>query len=235
MAQQHMKPLGGLKRTTLREQCLEALRAAITSGQLKPGLHLVETELSEAFGVSRGTLREALRRLEQEGLVVSGSRGRLSVRTISAEEVSDIYRVRAALEALAANIITCHEQRDKKVAELKSCVERLAEHEGEITSQIEADLAFHQKLCELTENKTLMSSWAMLEGPIRMTFMHAGPEKAIRNMASQRHTQLVEAIASGDPMAAQKAVIDHMSEAAQRLHDALEAREKYPEPMAMTI
>ena len=65
-------PLLGLEKKSLREQALSALRTAITSGELEPGRHLVETELSEMLQISRGTLREALRQLEQEGLLSAG-------------------------------------------------------------------------------------------------------------------------------------------------------------------
>ena len=71
--------LSGLARTSLREQALHSLRNALTSGDIAQGTHLVETELSEALNISRGTLREALRQLQQEGLVEAGERGRAIV------------------------------------------------------------------------------------------------------------------------------------------------------------
>ena len=101
--QQH--PLLGLEKKSLREQALSALRIAITSGELEPGRHLVETELSDMLQISRGTLREALRQLEQEGLLSAGPRGRLSVRHLDAKEIRDIFAVRAALESLAARTL----------------------------------------------------------------------------------------------------------------------------------
>ena len=64
-----VQPLGSLDRTTLRERALEALRSAITSGQYRPGDPLGEEQLAGRLGVSRGTVREALRHLQQEGLV----------------------------------------------------------------------------------------------------------------------------------------------------------------------
>ena len=92
-----------LEKTSLRQQALTALRRAITSGELPPGMHLVETDLSDALQISRGTLREAMRQLQQEGLIsVTGDRGRLSVRHLDAKEIRDIFHVRAALESLAA-------------------------------------------------------------------------------------------------------------------------------------
>src|SRR6478672_9822533 len=97
--------LGGLAKTSLREQALDQLRNAVTSGEIAPGTRLLETELSAALGISRGTLREALRQLQQEGLVEAGERGRLTVRTLSDQEILDMFAVRAALEGLAAFIV----------------------------------------------------------------------------------------------------------------------------------
>ncbi len=91
----------GLERTSLRQQAVTALRTAITSGALAPSSPLVETELSEMLQISRGTLREAMRQLQQEGLISAGARGRLYVRHLDAKEIRDIFAVRAALEALA--------------------------------------------------------------------------------------------------------------------------------------
>jgi DNA-binding GntR family transcriptional regulator len=72
--------LVGLTKINLREQALASLRTAITSGQLPPQTPMVETELSERLQISRGTLREAMRQLQQEGLVIYGPRGGLYVR-----------------------------------------------------------------------------------------------------------------------------------------------------------
>ena len=89
-----LSSLGSISTQTRRELILDRLRAAISAGELSPGTHLAEIELSEALGVSRGTLREALRHLQQEGLLTSDSRGRLSVRVVSEKEVEEIFDVR---------------------------------------------------------------------------------------------------------------------------------------------
>ena len=95
----------GLEKTNLRQQAVTALRTAITSGELAPRSPLIETELSEMLQISRGTLREALRQLQQEGLVSAGRAGRLSVRHLDAKEIRDIFAVRAALEPLAVRAL----------------------------------------------------------------------------------------------------------------------------------
>src|SRR5919205_214385 len=107
-----MQPLAALDRSTLRERALEALRLAITSGQYRPGDHLGEVELAGRLGVSRGTVREALRPLQEEGLVTSGARGMLRVHTHTATEVRELFQVRAALEALAVRLLIASSKRD---------------------------------------------------------------------------------------------------------------------------
>ena len=113
------EPLSNLDRSTLRERALEALRSAITSGQYRPGDHLSEVALAGHLGVSRGTVREALRHLQQEGLVTAGNRNMLRVSTISPKAVRELFRVRAALEGLAVAEIIASTEREKAVATLR--------------------------------------------------------------------------------------------------------------------
>jgi DNA-binding GntR family transcriptional regulator len=207
-----------LEKTSLREQALTALRRAITTGQLTPGTHLVETELSEALQISRGTLREAMRQLQQEGLISAGARGRLSVRHLDAKEIRDIFGVRAALEALAALELASLPDRDTAVTALRHAVDEMDKWAASnLEDRIEADLRFHRTLCQLTGNETLLHQWSSLEGSIRMSIMFAGVDRAIKNMNAKRHHDIVDAIESGDGHRAAAAVQDHMAGAASVL------------------
>ncbi|GAB4099570.1 GntR family transcriptional regulator [Sinomonas halotolerans] len=208
----------GLEKKSLREQAVSALRRAITSGELEPGRHLVETELSEMLGISRGTLREALRQLEQEGLASAGPRGRLSVRHLDAKEIRDIFAVRAALESLASRTLIEQPRRAKAVGELRDALELMAEAaERSLEDRIEADLDFHRLLCRLSGNETLLHQWLSLEGSIRMSIMFAGLERATSNMSVDRHRDVVDAIESGDVDTARQTIIEHMQGAAANL------------------
>ncbi|MCX5044113.1 GntR family transcriptional regulator [Aldersonia sp. NBC_00410] len=207
-----------LEKTSLRQQALTALRRAITTGELPAGTHLVETELSEALHISRGTLREAMRQLQQEGLISAGERGRLSVRHLDTKEIRDIFHVRAALESLAARLLCALPDRAEVVAALRGTVEEMDRREGaELDDRIEADLEFHRTLCRLTGNETLMHSWSSLEGSIRMSIMFAGVDRAERNMNAKRHFDIVDAIESGDADNAAATVAQHMTAAADVL------------------
>ena len=209
--------LDAIERSTLRERCLDALRSAITTGRLRPGDHLNEVELASSLGVSRATIREALRHLQQDGRVVARSRGMLRVREVADDEIRGLYAARAALEALAAETLAARPDRGAAVDALDAAVFRLDTAEGDLPAQVEADLAFHVLLCELSGNATLLRLWHSLEGPVRITIMHAGLSRALHNMASVRHRPIVAAISTGDVAASRATIVRHMTEAAERL------------------
>ncbi|NJC24277.1 DNA-binding GntR family transcriptional regulator [Arthrobacter pigmenti] len=210
--------LAGLAKVNLREQALTALRSGITSGNLPPGTHLVETELSEQLQISRGTLREAMRQLQQEGLISAGPRGRLSVRSLDTKEILDIFAVRGALESLAVRELSVAEDRGAAVVVLRKAIQAMQDAiEGTLDERIEADLNFHRTLCRLTGNAMLLHSWEALEGNIRMSIMWAGQARATGNMRVDRHSELVDVIESGDAAAATDAMFAHMDAAASNL------------------
>ncbi|NKX50823.1 GntR family transcriptional regulator [Arthrobacter deserti] len=214
MAAESMSLLG-LEKTSLRQQALAALRRAIPTGELPPGTHLVETELSETLRISRGTLREAMRQLQQEGLISAGARGRLSVRHLDAKEIRDIFAVRAALESLAARQLCALQDRAEVIAALRAALDEMERAaQAGLEERIEADLEFHRTLCRLTGNETLLHSWQSLEGNIRMSIMFAGLERAVKNMSVQRHSEIVDAIETGDASRVSDAITAHMDGAA---------------------
>ncbi|MBT2585300.1 GntR family transcriptional regulator [Arthrobacter sp. ISL-95] len=211
-------PLLGLEKQSLREQALSALRTAITSGELAPGRHLVETELSDMLQISRGTLREALRQLAQEGLLSAGPRGRLSVRHLDEKEIRDIFAVRAALESLAARTLCELPDRAQVIAALHRKLEDMeAAQDAPLAERVEADMEFHRALCLLTGNETLLHSWTSLEGSIRMSIMFAGLEKGVKNMSVDRHRDIIAAIETGDAAVVRKTILEHMDTAADNL------------------
>lgn len=204
-----------LEKTSLRQQALTALRRAITTGQLPPGTHLVETELSEKLQISRGTLREAMRQLQQEGLISAGARGRLVVRHLDDKEIRDIFNVRAALESLAARELAQSPDRTDAVERLRQAVVDMEKWAASnLEDRTEADLRFHRTMCQLTGNETLLHQWTSLEGSIRMSIMFAGVDKAIKNMDAKRHMEIVDAIDVGDADLAAATVASHMAGAA---------------------
>jgi DNA-binding GntR family transcriptional regulator len=209
------EPLSGLDRSTLRERAREAVRAAITSGQYRPGDHLGEVEMAAHLGISRGTVREAMRHLQQEGLLVAGSRGMLRVNSLSIQEVRELFSVRAALEGLAATEIVSSRERDATVETLRQALNGLAETELDFVARVDADLNFHLLLCRLAGNSMLVQTWRNLEGRIRVAIMNGGSERAPQMMSWDRHAPIVDAIESGDVAEVVHVIAQHMAEAAE--------------------
>ena len=209
-------PLSSLDRSTLRERALEALRAAIISGQYRPGDRLGEVELAKHLGVSRGTVREALRHLQQEGLVTAGNRGMLRVNTVSPKEVRELFRVRAALEGLAVAEIIASPNRDVALEALREALVRLADTDGDFAAKLESDLGFLLLLCQLSGNSMLVDAWRNLEGRIRVTIMNYESAGTPSMMTPDRHTPILDAIASSDVAAAMRVVEQHMAVAAEQ-------------------
>ena len=216
-------PLSSLDRSTLRERALEALRSAITSGRYRPGDHLGEVDLATHLGVSRGTVREALRHLQQEGLVTAGNRGMLRVNEISPTEVRELFRVRAALESLAVTEIIRSADRARAVAALREALARLESTEGDFAANLEADLDFHLLLCRLSGNSMLVEAWRYLEGRVRVTIMNYESDEKPTMMSRDRHLPVVEAIESGDVDAAVGVLEQHMAFAAEQYAPADDA------------
>jgi DNA-binding GntR family transcriptional regulator len=210
-----VEPLATVDRSTLRERVLQALRTAVTSGAYRPGDHLGEVELAAKLGVSRGTVREALRHLQQEGLVRAGARGMLRVNSLSAEEIRGLFRVRAALEGLAVSEIIASPKRAAAVATLRDAAAAIGDAGEDFAARVEADLGFHVRLCELSGNTMLVESWRHLEGRIRVTIMSRDPEDAPAMMTPGRHAAIVDAVESGDLASAVAVVEEHMAAAAE--------------------
>jgi DNA-binding GntR family transcriptional regulator len=212
-----VEPLSSLDRSTLRERALEALRSAITSGRYRPGDHLGEVDLGQHLGVSRGTVREALRHLQQEGLVTVGNRNRLLVNSLTPQQVRELFRVRAALEGLAAAEVIASPKKDEAVATLREALGQLATGDtGDFAERLEADLGFHLLLCQLSGNSMLVDAWRYLEGRIRVTIMNGESAGTPTMMSRDRHAPIVEAIERGDSAAATAVVQQHMAAAADQ-------------------
>ncbi len=133
----------------LREQVAERMRMAIATGRFPPGARLIERELCEMMGVSRTSLREALRELQAAGLITTQHSRGLSVAVVTREDAEAIYQVRAVLEGLAARLFT-RNATTEQMAALRRSVERLAEVYANFSADefITAKTAFYDILLE---------------------------------------------------------------------------------------
>jgi DNA-binding GntR family transcriptional regulator len=212
-----------LERRTLREQVVDSLRAEIASGALVAGSPLVETALSARFAVSRGTVREALRELHEQGLVVQQPRTGTFVRQLSAAEVTGIYDVRAALEGRAAAAIARSPQWDEYAERLESRVDAMHRGRAEpFLERIRLDLEFHREMCRLSGNDTLLRSWEHLVAQMHSVHSGMGESLVLPLMSAEDHLAFVDAIRSRDAPLIHRTIDCVMAHSATQLIAAMQ-------------
>ncbi len=138
----------------LRDVVFNTLRQAILKGELKPGERLMEIALAEKLGVSRTPIREAMRKLEQEGLVVMIPRRGAQVANITEKDLNDVLEVRITLENMAIEK-ACANMTDADIRKLEQAAEvfQTSTAEGDLVKMAEADVNFHEVIYEAADNK----------------------------------------------------------------------------------
>lgn len=210
---------------SLRHRVLETIQDAIWSGRLKPGAHLVETEVAEQLGVSRGPVREALRELEKRGLITNiPNRGAFVVQW-SIEDVVDMFGVRRVLEGLAARL-AARRINPADLAELEHIVEQMRREgqAGDPLRIVDCEMQFHRALVEFSGNKQLIRIMDDISAQVRMYI--AAAEVRYRLYAdlaaiAEQHEPIVAAIRARDPDAAAREAEDHVQGAVERLVDRM--------------
>ncbi|MCW5621126.1 MAG: GntR family transcriptional regulator [Burkholderiales bacterium] len=200
----------------VRQQVLEVLRLAITNGRFQPGQRLVEKDLCELTGVSRASVREALRQLESEGLIQTLPNRGPSVARLSPQDATSIYQIRGALEALAAGLFAVNAS-DVQVEELDAAVQALeqAYRSRDIELIVPAKQHFYEVLLDGSGNSIIASVLNTMNARITMLrrVSLASPERwpsSIREIRS-----LLKAIKRRDAEAASAASLRHVQQAAK--------------------
>src|SRR5271165_1902468 len=193
------------------DDVLDAIRAAIVSCEIAPGSRLVQDDLAARFGVSRIPLREALRTLEAEGLVVSEPNRGAICRPLEPRDVADLYAVRLALERLACRsaaerFVDLREATAEKRRAAEAAIAR-----GDLTTLIDHDCAFHAGIAQATGNRhlaqSLAGSWSQIARAMHFFFTLA---LYPQNVWSE-HEAIARAIAVGDAEGAADAIELHIS------------------------
>lgn len=213
----HSGGLPQVDRFTLRERTAEALRNGIVEGQLAAGSRLLETQLAEELGVSRGTIREAILRLAEDGLVSIQPRLGATVRPFGPDEIREVYELREVLERLAARKAA---QRPRAEVEptLRAALERLDQASTlSFAERVRADSAFHGAICGLAQNGLLLAAWQRLAGPMRVALVSAGPSEVIPVQTHERHSALVDVILAGNADEAERHAAWHLQRSALRV------------------
>ena len=197
-----------------------AIRELIMTGAVAPGERLVETELSERFGTSRGPVRDAFKELEQSGLVVSIPRRGTFVATLTAEDIDEIYTLRLALEKLAITQ-TAAVATDDDITQMREAIERLkdAQRVGDRRAGAEADIAIHRLIVRTADHARLTEAWERLADQTLLLMAELMDLLLDVQHAAGEHDTLVNAIAAQDVAAAQAALTEHLLAARQAMID----------------
>ena len=190
------------KSRTLRTEVVDMIRDAIVTGKLKPGEHLKETILAEQMSVSRSPVREALRQLEQEGLVVSIPNQGSFVKAFDEDDVREIFTLRTALEELACEIVLRNgnlSEDDLQLLEAYIEQQREAIESRDFDSLTELDMDFHEYICSRSGLKRLLKMWQSLRAQIQVLFyqrFHAFAE--VPETVDTDHSEIIDALREGD-------------------------------------
>ena len=186
--------------SSLRQRVLLMLREAIITGRFQPGDRLIEEDLCQQMGISRGPLREALRQLEQEGLVVSFPYRATEVISVSEEEVRDVLvPMRLTLERFAfRHALPLLAEAD--FAELEDLVRtmRQAGAAGDLTRVVEADVKFHELVLGRSNQPHCLQIWRTISPRVRAYFYRCGPRHHALTDIADEHADLIAAMRTRD-------------------------------------
>jgi DNA-binding GntR family transcriptional regulator len=216
-----------LPKRTFRQHIAERLRAAILSGDIAPGSQLVETTLADQFSVSRGPLREALRQLIEEGLLVTVPYTGTHVISLSVQDVREIYSMRITLERFAFE--QAWPRRDAAFErELRRRNDALLVtiDAADDAASIQAELDLHGFVYEASGHQLLQRTWAGLRGRLQLYWAAHHRAHGIRGPRRDSHDSYVQTALGDDLQAMLDEVSRHMGRGADQTERFLFQQEK---------
>lgn len=202
--------MGQLIYQTLRENVADAIRMKILNHEVPMGARIIEQEVAAELGVSRGPVREALRQLEQEGLLEYTRNAGCSVKKITLEDIYEIYLLRATYEVLAAKL--CGGQFTKKtLAEMENALVQMKDlEEKDFDRAITLDNMLHYAIIQETKLPRLVKSWSDLNYGNVISYYEGSPDrKAATKRQYPIHKQLFQVCCTGNCTEICQAIMDH--------------------------
>lgn len=195
----------------LRDVVFKTLRQAILKGELKPGERLMEIALAEKLGVSRTPIREAMRKLELEGLVIMVPRKGAQVANITEKDLNDVLEVRIGLENMAIEKACCL-MKEEDFQKLKEAEQHFAKvlEEGDLTELAEADVEFHEIIYKASNNQRLLQLLNNLREVIYRYRIEYLKDEPTRLLLTQEHKEIYEAIHARDAQKAKAITFTHI-------------------------
>lgn len=206
-------------RETLADQIIDQLREAIVKGQIAAGEPLRVAQLARSLGVSQGPIREALARLEREGLVIMRPNRTALVAQLTWKDFEQVYSLRLALETLAVQCVV-RNITSAEIDELQAIVDHMVQRvSGEIAEKEAADLdlQFHDALYRMSQHKRLQSFWEDLRPQIYIFLLSRNVANADFRQQMVGHQEIVDLIREGDAEQVVACIEEHIGFAYQRI------------------
>ena len=206
----------------LRDVVFNTLRKAILRGELKPGERLMEIQLANKLGVSRTPIREAIRKLELEGLVLMIPRKGAEVAQITEKNMQDVLEVRKALEELSVQL-ACERITPEQVEEMKMAAEdfRKVLKSGDVTKIAEADVKFHDIIFAATNNQRLITLLNNLREQMYRFRVEYLKQKECYPQLLEEHDKLIALISGGNVEEACEIMGRHIDNQASTVSDVI--------------
>lgn len=210
-------------RRALRDHTREAIINAIVRGEFEPGERIVETRVARQLGVSQTTVREALRAIEQLGLIISiPNRGSMVRPPLTRRDVMEMYEVRALLEGHAAGVATAHVT-DQDLVLLEQLVADMVQlaTQGQVNAMLDRDVSFHAHIFKVAGNSLLTQLWSTIHPHLWTYLTVRGVLDLPPDHIASRHGEVVEALRTRQPERAEAAMRAHLLELRDRAADKL--------------
>lgn len=222
------------KRVLLHDEVYATLRSLITSGQLQPGDRIIELEVARQLNTSQAPVREALRRLQQEGLVISFNHKGTFVATISEDEIWEVYTLRSFLESFAIRQAVVNatpadlDDLDRRIKAMRTAAEA-----GDQVTLIDHDMHFHERICQLSGHKTLLQIWLIIDAKTR-GFISVTNRLFFNQLVevAESHWPILEAFQRRDPALAEQRIREHMYTVWNRIRSQTGSRQTLPSTVA---
>ncbi len=187
----------------LRDVVFQTLRQAILKGELQPGERLMEIKLAEKLGVSRTPIREAIRKLELEGLVVMIPRKGAAVANITEKDTKDVLEVRRTLEMFAVEV-ACDRITPEQLQDLREAAREFEASKGsaDLIRIAEKDIRFHEVIYEATQNARLVQMLSNLRENMYRYRIEYLKDPNYYDSLVQEHREILNAVETGDKEAA---------------------------------
>lgn len=213
----------------LRDVVFQTLRQAILRGELKPGERLMEVRLAKKLGVSRTPIREAIRKLELEGLVLMIPRRGAEVAEITEKSMRDVLEVRRALEVLAVSL-SCDRISGEQIEALKEAAGEFDRSLtlDDVTRTAEADVHFHDIIYRSTDNQRLIQLLSNLGEQMYRYRVEYLKHREFHPQISREHKELISYLEAGQKGQAEEKIAVHIDKQAQAVLETIR-RNRNPE------